>query len=112
MVEPPVLAVPRARAPMSGRLALGYEVAIVFLLACALLIPGIWTYSLVDPWETHYGDVGRRMLQDDDWVHTDWQNEGFRSKPVLTFWLMAASMKALGHGDDGGYSGEMTESQS
>jgi 4-amino-4-deoxy-L-arabinose transferase-like glycosyltransferase len=106
MVEPPVLTVPRPR----GRLPLGYEVAIVVVLACALLIPGIWTYSLVDPWETHYGEVGRRMLQDHDWVHTDWQNEGFRSKPVLTFWLMAASMKALGHGNDGGYSGEMAES--
>ncbi|HUQ01474.1 MAG TPA: hypothetical protein VM261_03215 [Kofleriaceae bacterium] len=91
---------------------MGYEVAIVFVLACALLLPGLWTYSLVDPWETHYGEVGRRMLQDHDWVHTDWQNEGFRSKPVLTFWLMAASMKALGHGEDGGYSGEMVDSQS
>ena len=106
MVEPPVMPVRRTRIPV------GYEVAIVFLVACALLVPGIWTYSLVDPWETHYGEVGRRMLQDQDWVHTDWQNEGFRSKPVLTFWLMAASMKALGHGDGGGYSGEMTESQS
>lgn len=86
------------------------ELALVVLVATALLLPGIWRYSLVDPWETHYGEVSRRMLQDHDWVHTDWQNEGFRSKPVLTFWLMAASMKALGHADNGGYSGEMTES--
>ncbi len=106
MVEPPVLTVTRP----ARRLPLGFEVAVVFLLACALLLPGIWSYSLVDPWETHYGEVGRRMLQDHDWVHTDWQNEGFRSKPVLTFWMMAASMKALGHGDNGGYSGEMAES--
>ncbi len=106
MVEPPVMTVVRPRA----RLPLRFEVAIVFILACALLVPGIWSYSLVDPWETHYGEVSRRMLQDADWVHTDWQNEGFRSKPVLTFWLMAASMRALGHGADGGYSGEMADS--
>lgn len=90
---------------------LRYEVALVALLAAALLIPGLWSYSLTDPWETHYGEVARRMLQDHDWVHTQWQDEGFRSKPVLTFWLMAASMKALGVAQDGGYSGELVQSE-
>jgi 4-amino-4-deoxy-L-arabinose transferase-like glycosyltransferase len=78
---------PAARPPR--RLALGYELALVVVVATALLLPGVWRYSLIDPWETHYGEVARRMLADHDWVHTDWQNEGFRSKPVLTFWLMA-----------------------
>ncbi|MEZ4400522.1 MAG: hypothetical protein R3B06_10915 [Kofleriaceae bacterium] len=92
------------------RARLGLELALVVIVATALLLPGIWRYSLVDPWETHYGEVARRMLNDGDWVHTDWQNEGFRSKPVLTFWLMATSLRALGHGEHGGYSGEMTDS--
>lgn len=87
-----------------------FEAALVVLVATALLLPGIWRYSLVDPWETHYGEVARRMKQDHDWVHLNWQNEGFRSKPVLTFWLMATSYTALGIADDGGYSGEMTSS--
>jgi 4-amino-4-deoxy-L-arabinose transferase-like glycosyltransferase len=87
-----------------------FELAVVAVLALALLLPGIWSYSLIDPWETHYGEVARRMLQDRDWVHTQWQDEGFRSKPVLTFWLMAASMKALGVAPDGGYSGELVQS--
>lgn len=99
-----------ATPPTGLRRIAGAELVLVALLALAALLPGVWRYSLVDPWETHYGEVARRMLQDDDWVHTDWQNEGFRSKPVLTFWLMAASMKALDVADDGGYSGEMTES--
>ena len=90
--------------------SLRFELAVVTILAAALLVPGLWSYSLIDPWETHYGEVARRMLQDDDWVHTQWQDEGFRSKPVLTFWLMAASMKALGVASDGGYSGELVES--
>ncbi len=98
-VEPPI-----ARRP------LGFELAVVTLLCAALLVPGLWSYSLIDPWETHYGEVARRMLQDEDWVHTQWQDEGFRSKPVLTFWLMAASMKALGVADGGGYSGELVQS--
>lgn len=98
-VEPPI-----ARRP------LGFELAVVVVLCCALLVPGLWSYSLIDPWETHYGEVARRMLQDEDWVHTQWQDEGFRSKPVLTFWLMAASMKVLGVADGGGYSGELVQS--
>ncbi|HEX3765703.1 MAG TPA: glycosyltransferase family 39 protein [Kofleriaceae bacterium] len=88
---------------------LGFELALVVLVALAVLLPGIWSYSLVDPWETHYGEVSRMMLQNHDWVHTEWpqDNEGFRSKPVLQFWMMAASLRALGLAQDGGYSGEL-----
>ncbi len=93
---------------------LGIELVLVTLVSFAVLVPGIQRYSLVDPWETHYGEVGRMMLQDHDWVHLQWpggmgpgDNEGFRSKPVLTFWMMAAGMKLVGLASDGGYSGEM-----
>ena len=96
-----------AAAPAPVSRSLYREVVLVTLLAAAMLLPFLSRDNLIDPWETHYGEVGRRMLQDHDWVHTDWSNEGFRSKPVLTFWLMAASMKALGVAHNGGYSGEM-----
>ncbi|HTR51542.1 MAG TPA: hypothetical protein VMJ10_12590 [Kofleriaceae bacterium] len=95
---------------------LGFELAVVVLVSAAVLVPGIWSYSLVDPWETHYGEVGRMMLQDHDLVHLEWpgattgdhnENEGFRSKPVLTFWMMAAGLRAMGLAADGGYSGEL-----
>jgi 4-amino-4-deoxy-L-arabinose transferase-like glycosyltransferase len=96
---------------------LGLELAIVVVISLAVLVPGIWRYSLVDPWETHYGEVARMMLQNHDWVHTDWpggmdpkDHEGFRSKPVLSFWMMASSMTVFGVGENGGYSGEMTDS--
>ncbi|MCX5741138.1 MAG: glycosyltransferase family 39 protein, partial [Proteobacteria bacterium] len=100
------------------RRRLGLELVVVFIVAVAALVPGIDRYSLVDPWETHYGEVGRNMLVDNDFVLTQWPgtnledqpNEGFRSKPVLSFWLMAAGMKAVGVGAHGGYSGEMVES--
>src|SRR5688572_15626513 len=72
VTEPIVDAPPRRR--------LGFELVIVTVLALAMLLPGVWRYSLVDPWETHYAEVSRRMLADHDWVHTDWQHEGFRSK--------------------------------
>ena len=103
---------------MMPRRRLARELTLVMVVAIAVLVPGIWSYTLVDPSETHYGEVARNMLADGDLVQTKWpgagfdgsQNEGFRSKPILSFWMMAASMKAVGVGDNGGYSGEMTAS--
>src|SRR5690242_1634370 len=87
---------------VSRRRPLGLEILLVIGISLAVLVPGIGRYSLVDPWETHYGEVARMMLQEHDYVHTQWsggmtpdENEGFRSKPVLSFWAMAASMRAL-----------------
>lgn len=87
-----------------------YEVWLVFALALVVLLPGVWSYTLIDPWETHYAEVARRMLADDDWVLTQWQNEGFRSKPVLTFWMIGASLDVFGIARDGGFSGELITS--
>jgi 4-amino-4-deoxy-L-arabinose transferase-like glycosyltransferase len=92
--------------PVSGR-----ELALVAVLGLAILLPGLSSFTLIDPWEGHYGEVARRMLEDDDWVKLQWQNEPyFRSKPGLTFWLMAASMQLHGVATDGGFSGEMVAS--
>ncbi len=101
--------------PREGRILLSrgssaFELLLVGALALAVLLPGIWSYTLVDPWETHYAEVARRMLQDSDWVHLNWQNEGFRSKPVLTFWLIAGSLRTFGLATAGGYSGELISS--
>src|SRR5260221_14781746 len=97
---------------MIRRRPLGLELAVVVVVSLAVLVPGIWNYSLVDPWETHYGEVAREMLQNHDLVHMEWlggltstDNEGFRSKPGLTFWVVAGGMGALGVAQDGGYSG-------
>jgi 4-amino-4-deoxy-L-arabinose transferase-like glycosyltransferase len=83
------------------------QLLLVSLLTLVVFLPGLASYTLWDPWETHYGEVARRMLQDHDYVRLNHEAESFRSKPVLTFWLMAAGMKALGVAEDGGFSGEM-----
>jgi len=92
-----------------------FELALVVAVGLAVLAPGLASYSPVDPWETHYGEVGRMMRQSHDYVYTQWPgtnfdgvaNEGFRSKPVLVAWLVAAGMHATGLAADGGYSGEL-----
>ncbi len=87
---------------------------LAFLLL--LYIPFAGNYGLWDPWETHYGEVARQMAARGDYISLWWPGSPqdpasgvFFSKPVLTFWLMALSLKVfgLGHGDPGHYS-EMT----
>jgi 4-amino-4-deoxy-L-arabinose transferase-like glycosyltransferase len=95
--------------PTFGRVR-PWELGLVALLTLALYVPFLGSYDNWDPWESHYGEVARRMLEEHDWVKLRWQNESFRSKPVLTFWLMGASFKVFGVADDGGYSGEMATS--
>lgn len=69
----------------------------VIAVAAVLGLPFLGAGGLVDPWETHYAEVAREMIVRRDLVSPWWANEGwFRSKPVLTFWLEAASMVLLG----------------
>jgi 4-amino-4-deoxy-L-arabinose transferase-like glycosyltransferase len=76
--------------------------ALALVALCALLtIPFAGNYGLWDPWEGHYGEVARQMLARHDFVSTFWpgspdERVEFWSKPVLTFWLMALSLRAFG----------------
>jgi 4-amino-4-deoxy-L-arabinose transferase-like glycosyltransferase len=70
-------------------------------LAAIIYIPFAGNYGMWDPWETHYGEVARQMLERNDFISQWWPGSPqdrmeFWSKPVLTFWLMAASMKLWG----------------
>lgn len=69
----------------------------ILSIATCLYLPGLGTFGLVDPWETHYAEVAREMLERRDFISPWWANEGwFMTKPVLIFWLEAASMALLG----------------
>ena len=69
----------------------------VVAIGAALLLPFMGSYSLWDPWETHYGEVAREMLARDDWISLWWAQDGwFWSKPVLDMWLQAIAMASLG----------------
>jgi 4-amino-4-deoxy-L-arabinose transferase-like glycosyltransferase len=67
------------------------------LLGVALYLPRLGGYSLLDPWEAHYGEVSREMLARDDWLSLWWAQDGwFWSKPVLDFWLQGLCFALLG----------------
>jgi 4-amino-4-deoxy-L-arabinose transferase-like glycosyltransferase len=69
----------------------------VVIIGALLGLPMMGSFSLLDPWETHYGEVAREMLSRNDWISTWWATEGwFWSKPVLDFWIQALSMGILG----------------
>ncbi|MBI4952026.1 MAG: glycosyltransferase family 39 protein [Myxococcales bacterium] len=65
--------------------------------ATVLYLPMLGNHGLVDPWETHYGEVSREILARNDWISLWWAQEGwFFSKPVLLFWMQSAAMAAGG----------------
>src|SRR3954454_17741435 len=76
----------------------------VAALVVLMLIPFAGSYGAWDPWETHYGEVARQMLARNDFISTWWPGSPidhpprreFWSKPVLTFWLQALSLKLFG----------------
>ena len=80
----------------------------VLFLGCALFLPNLGSFGLWDPWETHYGEVTRYMIETGDWVHPWWGYKGeqlggekgpgehFYSKPILLFWMEAATIRAIG----------------
>ncbi len=45
---------------------------LVGVLAAAVLWPGLGGYGLHDPWETHYGEVARNMVESGDWISPWW----------------------------------------
>jgi 4-amino-4-deoxy-L-arabinose transferase-like glycosyltransferase len=69
----------------------------VVTVASLLYYPAMGTFSLWDPWETHYGEVAREILARDDWISLWWAQDGwFWSKPILNFWMQALAMASLG----------------
>jgi 4-amino-4-deoxy-L-arabinose transferase-like glycosyltransferase len=99
----PIAGAQRLAAPITLALlillisALRRPALFVFVAASLLLLPMLGTFGLWDPWETHYGEVAREILARDDWITLWWaQDEWFRSKPILIFWIEALSWGALG----------------
>jgi 4-amino-4-deoxy-L-arabinose transferase-like glycosyltransferase len=69
----------------------------LIVAAACLYFPTLGSFSLWDPWETHYGEVAREILARDDWISLWWAQDGwFWSKPILDFWIQALAMATVG----------------
>jgi 4-amino-4-deoxy-L-arabinose transferase-like glycosyltransferase len=100
-----------ASQPFFDRFTERQMVIFVLLIGALLYLPFAGSYGLFDPWETHYGEVGRQMARRNDFISLYWpgsplDTDNFWSKPVLTFWLMSLSMKVFGNGGAGLSAGE------
>ena len=84
-------------------------VAVATLFA-ALYLPNAGAFGLWDPWETHYGEVTRNMIESVDWVAPWWgykekigtearEGSAFFSKPVFIFWSEAVFVRLVGFGE-------------
>ena len=62
------------------------------VLASLVFLPYLGSVGLWDPWETHYAEVAREMIDRGDFIHPHWERASFFSKPALTMWLGAAGM--------------------
>jgi len=68
------------------------------------------SFGLWDPWETHYGEVARNMLESYDWINPWWgyrtkigteavAGNWFYSKPIWIFWSELVFLKLIGLSD-------------
>ena len=77
-------------------------IALALLVLCVMIyVPFAGNYGMWDPWETHYGEVARQMLERNDFISQWWpgspqDRQEFWSKPVFTFWVIAFGMKLGG----------------
>ena len=73
--------------------------AVVILIGLLLLVRliGMAAVPLMDSTEARYGEIGRKMVELNDWV-TPWFDYGvpYWGKPPLAFWATAISFKLFG----------------
>jgi 4-amino-4-deoxy-L-arabinose transferase-like glycosyltransferase len=73
------------------------RVVLMSLLVGALVfVPYAGAVGLWDPWESHYGEVAREMMDRGDYVHPYWESGWFFSKPPLAMWMDVLGMALVG----------------
>jgi 4-amino-4-deoxy-L-arabinose transferase-like glycosyltransferase len=73
----------------------GGRLALLLLAGAALLSPGL-SWGALERAEIYFMDGARSMLERGDWLVPYFRGEPFFDKPVLTYWLIAASFRAFG----------------
>lgn len=69
---------------------------LIGVIGLLFFLPFLGNVGLWDPWEGHYAEVARQILERGDWISPFWKDKFFYSKPIGIFWMMALSMKIFG----------------
>jgi 4-amino-4-deoxy-L-arabinose transferase-like glycosyltransferase len=61
-----------------------------------LYFNGMGSFAFSDPGETYYTEAAREMVESNQWIVPHLNYQVYFSKPILTFWAIAASYKVFG----------------
>ncbi len=80
----------------------GHKWKILFLVAfAAVYLAGISSRPLFHPDETRYSQIPKEMLLDDHWSVPQLNGLDYFEKPILGYWIHAATMNLFGFGAQG-----------
>jgi len=86
---------PNSRIPSPGRSVAGH-LATVLIIASFVILPGLGNPTLWEPDEPRFAEATRQMFERSDFV-TPYLNGAPRfEKPILLYWLQAASFRVVG----------------
>jgi 4-amino-4-deoxy-L-arabinose transferase-like glycosyltransferase len=70
---------------------------LLFLVSCAMFLPGFATLPPMDRDEPRFAQASKQMLETGDYVAIRFQDEARNKKPVGIYWLQAAVVAAADH---------------
>lgn len=78
-----------------------HRAALAVLIATLSLVyfTGLGGWGLIEPDEGRYSEIPREMLASNDWVTPRLNGVKYFEKPVMYYWMVASSFKALGEGE-------------
>jgi len=87
----------KATTVASSKLTQGYVPWAILAVVClGIYCNSLGSWSFVDPGETYYTEAAREMIESGEYIVPHLNYQTYYSKPILTFWLTAASYKLFG----------------
>ncbi|MFA7339545.1 MAG: glycosyltransferase family 39 protein [Candidatus Obscuribacterales bacterium] len=81
----------------ASKLTQGYVPWVILAAVClGIYCNSIGSWSFIDPGETYYTEAAREMIESGEYIVPRLNYQTYYSKPILTFWLTAASYKLFG----------------
>ena len=78
------------------RTTLALSLGLLLLTAALLFFADLGRLPLIEPDEGRNAEVGREMLVSGDWITPHYNGFVYLDKPVVYFWMVAASFKTFG----------------
>jgi 4-amino-4-deoxy-L-arabinose transferase-like glycosyltransferase len=92
-------AAPLSGTPASGRAierGRGSGLWLALLIAAAIALPGLSAFALFDVDEAVFSEATREMVETRDWITPRYNGANRFDKPILFYWIQAASFLLLG----------------